>query len=241
MAGLADLCLSGIQLCFTLLVLLPLPFLAATTGLPLLDATLAQLDAIIGFDWDNAARWVNERPLLDLVLQIAYNTIFFQAGVVLLIGSIKRPGDRNSEFMWLLIVSMLITCAIFAFTPAVGKIGQVGTHYVQVLSELRAGHWSIMDYERPEGIVTFPSFHTTIAILLTYLVRRERWALAVFAPLNVLMILSTPTVGGHYLVDLFGGAAVAWFSIGLLRSGRRHLACLAPNPGAACQPSLSSV
>jgi len=242
MAGLADLCLSGIQLCFTLLVLFPLPFLAATTGLPLLDAILAQLDAMIGFDWDNAARWVNERPLVNLVLQIAYNSMPFQAGIVLLIGSIKRPGDRNSEFMWLLILSMLITCAIFTFTPAVGKIGQMGTHYVQVLSELRAGHWSLMDYERPEGIVTFPSFHTTVAILLTYLVRRERWALAIFAPVNVLMILSTPTVGGHYLVDLFGGTAVAWLSIGLFRSARRHLGYQAPDRSkAACQPLLSSV
>ena len=35
-----------------------LPCLAATTGFPLLDARLAQLDAMIGFHWDAAARWV---------------------------------------------------------------------------------------------------------------------------------------------------------------------------------------
>jgi membrane-associated phospholipid phosphatase len=224
MAGCADLCLSGIQLCFILLVLIPLPCLAATIGFPLLDARLAQLDAMLGFDWDTAARWVSERPLIDLVLQIAYNTMPFQAGVVLLIGSIRRPGERNSEFMWLFMVSMLITCAIFAFTPALGKIGHMGTRYVEMLTELRSGGWLVMDYEHPEGIVTFPSFHTTVAIILTYLVRRERWALAIFAPLNILMILSTPTVGGHYLVDVFGGAAVAWVSIIIVGALRRRLA-----------------
>jgi membrane-associated phospholipid phosphatase len=74
-----------------------------------------------------------------------------------------------------------------------------------------------MSYNHDEGIVTFPSFHATLAIILTYAVRHYRWALAVIAPLNCLMILAIPTVGGHYLVDLFGGAAVAGLAILLVQ------------------------
>jgi membrane-associated phospholipid phosphatase len=213
LAVVADLCLSVLQVLVVITVLLPLTYLAATPGFPLLDDKLAQLDALIGFDWDTAAQWVADRPLIDCVLQLGYNSMPYQAAAVLLIGSLRRPGDRNGECIWLLIVSLLITCAIFAFTPAFGEIGHIGTGRFDVLAEIRNGSWSVMSYYRAEGIVTFPSFHTTVAILLTYVVRRERWALAVLAPLNVLMIVSTPTVGGHYLVDLFGGAAVAYISI----------------------------
>jgi membrane-associated phospholipid phosphatase len=133
-------------------------------------------------------------------------------------------GDRNGEAIWIFIVSGLITAAMFAFTPALGKVGDVGTEYLDVLAQLRSGKWSAMSYDHVQGIVTFPSFHTTLGILFIYVVRRERWALAVFAPLNILLILSTPTVGGHYLVDLFGGAAVAAVSILVVRSLRQPIA-----------------
>jgi membrane-associated phospholipid phosphatase len=80
-----------------------------------------------------------------------------------------------------------------------------------------------MNYNQTEGIVTFPSFHATLAIIMTYAVRRYRWALAVFGSLNCLMILAIPTVGGHYLVDLFGGAVVAGLAILLVPLIRRPL------------------
>jgi membrane-associated phospholipid phosphatase len=42
-----------------------------------------------------------------------------------------------------------------------------------------------------------------------------RWALCILAPLDIAMILSTPTVGGHYLVDVIAGIVIASFSITL--------------------------
>jgi membrane-associated phospholipid phosphatase len=224
LAVVADLSLSVLQVLVVTTVLLPLTYLAATMGFPLLDDRLAHLDAMLGFDWDTAARWVAQWPMIDWVLLCAYDSMPLQAAAVLLIGSLKRPGDQNSEAIWLLIVSLLITCAIFAFTPALGKIGHVGTEYLNILADIRSGNWSVLSYSRAEGIVTFPSFHTALAIMFTYVVRHDRWALAVFAPLNALMILSVPTVGGHYLVDLFGGAAVAAISILVVQSLRQRIA-----------------
>jgi hypothetical protein len=217
-----DCCLSLAQLLVALTVLLPLSYLAATAGFPLLDDKLAHLDAMLGFDWDGAARWVGERPVVDWVLQRAYASIPYQAAAVLLIGSFRL--DRNSEILWIFLVSCLMTFAIFAFTPAAGKVGQLGTGYLDLLMEIRRGDWSTVSYNQAEGIVTFPSFHTTLAIVLTYAVRHYRWALAVFVPLNCLMILAIPTVGGHYLVDLFGGAVVAGLAmllVSLIRRPRR--------------------
>jgi membrane-associated phospholipid phosphatase len=40
------------------------------------------------------------------------------------------------------------------------------------------------------------------------------------------MILSTPTVGGHYLVDAIAGCLIAWLSIALVRPLRAWTARL---------------
>ena len=60
------------------------------------------------------------------------------------------------------------------------------------------------------------------AILFVYAMRRQRLALAVFVPLNVLLLAATPTVGGHYLVDLSAGAIIAVASIAVTRVLRRR-------------------
>ena len=221
LAVVTDCCLSMAQVLAVLAALLPLTYLAATTGFPLVDDRLVHLDAMVGFDWNSAAQWVRERPAIDWIFQQAYFCVPYEAAVVLMIGSFKL--ERNGELIWLFIVSGMITCVIFAFTPALGKIGHLGTGQIDILSEIRRGDWSIMDYNRAEGIVNFPSFHTTLAIILTYSVRHYRWALAVFAPINGLMLLAIPTVGGHYLVDLLGGAAVAGLAILLVHLLRRPL------------------
>jgi membrane-associated phospholipid phosphatase len=52
--------------------------------------------------------------------------------------------------------------------------------------------------------------------------RLHRWTLAAFAPFNVLMLVSIPPIGGHYVIDLCGGAAVAVFSIFIVRLVRQH-------------------
>ncbi|MBX9698195.1 MAG: phosphatase PAP2 family protein [Acetobacteraceae bacterium] len=221
---LEDYCLSLAQLLAASVVLLPLTYLAASTPLPLRDAALAQLDLAIGFDWAAAAAWVAERPELGRLLLLAYISPVFQSLLIMLIGSIAQPGDRNGELIWLYCVAGLITTAISGLVPAIGLIGQVGTGYVELIEQIRAGEWRVMSFAKPEGIVTFPSFHAALAIILTWAARHHRPTLAVIALLNVLMMLSTPTVGGHYLVDLFGGAVVAVASILLVRRLRAGIA-----------------
>ena len=138
------------------------------------------------------------------------------------IGSIAHPTDRNGEFFWPFGIGLILTCAVFVFTPALGKVGHVGG-YIDTLTTIRSGLWTVLDYSRAEGIVTFPSFHATLAVLFVYAVRRHRLVLVVFVPLNVLLIAATPTVGGHFLVDLPAGVIVAVASIAVTRALRRRL------------------
>ena len=221
----SDLLLSILQLVVAVKAFTPLTYLAAASGYPLVDSTLTRLDAMLfGFEWYVEANWVADHPMLDWLLQRAYFSLYYQGALVFLIGSVSRPGDRNGELIWQFCISLVLTCAIFVFTPALGHVAHIGTGWMKTLTMIRNGEWAALDFSHIEGIVSFPSFHTTLAILLVYAVRHHRWALAVLFPLNMLLIVATLSVGGHYLVDLPAGAAVAVISIAATRLLRQHLA-----------------
>lgn len=221
----SDLLLSILQLIVALKAFTPLTYLAAAPGYPLVDGELTRLDAVMfGFDWNVESNWVASHPALDWLLRQAYFSVSYQAAFVFLVGSVGRPGDRNGELIWQFCISLVLTCAIFVFTPALGHVAHIGTDWMKTLIMIRSGEWTSLDFSHIEGIISFPSFHTTLAILLVYAVRHHSWALAVLVPLNMLLIVATLSVGGHYLVDLPAGAAVAAASIAATRLLRRQLA-----------------
>jgi len=223
----SDVCVDAIdslvQVTVALQIVVVLSYLAARVGsvLPLRDAALARIDAaLLGFEWDRAARWVASRPVLSSVLDSAYFSLRLQALVLIIISSIVRTGSRNGELVWLTLVAALLTVLVFVATPAMGKVGHLGPAYGATLTSIRAGTWTRFDYAEAQGIVTFPSFHTAMGLIYVYVAGRlRRWLLVVFVPLNAAMIIAVVPIGGHYLVDALGGAAVAALSVAVVRCG----------------------
>ena len=239
-----DLMLSLLQAFTAINVFLPISYIGAHLGasFPLLDAELARIDAaLFGFDWDATAAWVAARPGLERLLALAYASLPHQALALLLLGSLLRRDARNGEFIWIFLISMSLTTLVFILTPALGKVGHVGTGYLEVLRDIRSGGWAEFTYARSEGIVTFPSFHTTLGVVFVYVAARlQPWLLLVFLPLNLLMLLSIPPIGGHYLIDLPGGVAVALVSILAARRVGAWTARLPPPAiGATFRPSAA--
>jgi PAP2 superfamily len=235
-AYLVDFMLSLLQLIVVAQIFLPVSYLAAMAGahVPLLDTTLSRLDiTLFDFDWNTADQWIAGRPAIEEILLTVYHTMFFQAFALLVLGSLLRPGERNAELVWLVLVSLTITTGVFVFTPALGMAGRIGSGHIDVLREIRSGNFTILSIQRMEGIVNFPSFHTTLAMLYPYIaLRLHKRLLLVFVPLNTIMILSIPVIGGHYLADLFGGVAVAVVSIVAVRLiGETCSVRLAPSGG----------
>ncbi|QOH33876.1 PAP2 superfamily protein [Burkholderia cepacia] len=72
-----------------------------------------------------------------------------------------------------------------------------------------------------QGLVSMPSFHTMMALFFIYSVRNIRLALPAVAVLNVIMISSTITVGGHYLADVLAGIVCGVAVILAVRRGLR--------------------
>ena len=71
---------------------------------------------------------------------------------------------------------------------------------------LRSGSATSLGYL---GIVSFPSFHTAMAILFAVAHRDIWWSFPIFLILNVLMLITIPYSGNHYLIDVIGGAVIA--------------------------------
>jgi membrane-associated phospholipid phosphatase len=76
------------------------------------------------------------------------------------------------------------------------------------VSELREGVRTAVTWRGAEGLITFPSFHTTWALLLAWAFRgRPRWFVP-SAVLNAAVIVATLTTGWHYFADVAAGAAL---------------------------------
>ncbi len=124
-------------------------------------------------------------------------------------------------------VSLLITAIISGILPALGAFVTFGvpefaraTHLPHLLA-LRDASISSFPLPGMQGIITLPSYHTVLAILLTYVYRGERHWFPAIALINCLMLVSVPTEGGHYLIDMIAGASVAILSIMMVRIALR--------------------
>jgi hypothetical protein len=184
-----------------------LTYLCATCALPLQDEALAEIDQTMGFDWLRWRHVVVGWPALYCVLVVAYGSLFWQILFSVLYLPINGHAQRGRELFILAALTIVPTAAISALLPALGPFTEA--HYVaHVLSLRAAGPWEF-DLSRMDGIITMPSYHTIQAVLLTYAYRGTGMVGWSIAGLNGVMLLSISPIGGHYLIDMIVGGAIA--------------------------------
>jgi hypothetical protein len=196
-----------------------LSYSSTAVALPLTDVWLDAADRALGFNWLAWFDWVKAHPAVDAAFALAYFTLIPQALLCCLVLGLTGRRRENGELIWAMIAGSAVTIFLAALLPAAGTLVHYGlldrgeafhwAHY----AALRAGTLREIDLLDVKGLTTFPSFHTTLALLLTYAVRRLPVMLAVYAPLNAVLIASVFTMGGHYLVDVIGGVAIAGLAI----------------------------
>jgi membrane-associated phospholipid phosphatase len=228
-----------------------LSYAAAAVGYPLQDARLAAIDRAIGVDWIAIAKSVCGTPWLESTLAFAYRSSMTQVMLLVPLLALTAQRQRLSEFVALFAVTGGIVCILSAFVPAEAAFFHFqpsvicphvpldGTlRYHPDLMALRAGSLDTIEFGAVSGIVTFPSFHTALAIVVIY----AAWGLRFFAlpvlALNLLVIAATLPLGGHYFIDVVAGAAIAFLAIaGVRRLNRNPNALLWPMPLAPATPS----
>jgi hypothetical protein len=208
-----------------------LSYLLARGDGPLWDGEFRIWDGAIGFDWLSYVHWVDRSAALTGTLHVAYGSLIPQIIVlVLALGFSARIAELRSV-MLAAIVCGTICILVSAFFPAISNpamLGLTGSDFSHVdpwggyvhladLMALRDGSFAELRLGEMQGIITFPSYHAGLSLvtLWGFWVSRMAWLQWTGMTLAALTIAATPVDGGHYLVDVLAGLAIAGASIAL--------------------------
>ena len=217
---------SSAQLELSCLLAIPLSYVAASANLPLQDASFAHFDRLFGLDWRGYYEFVCARPALVPYFYVAYAMISLPTfGVPILLGWTKNYA-RLQQFTLACTLTAVVTILVSALLPAIGTYQQYGIpadtpvftasgYLVQVdeIPAVRDGSLRLLSFETLTGIVTFPSFHASAAVLAFWALWGVWWMRSFALIAYGGMLLATPLVGGHYFVDVFVGCGVAILAI----------------------------
>lgn len=213
-----------------------LSYLCCAVDRPLADDALLRLDRAMGFDWLGWFEILQAHPTVKAVLRSAYATLPYQALYFAVLFGLLHQRARLREMFWIVFVAGLFTSAGSVALPALGTFKAFGLDllggYLPAMEQLRAGTAQHFMLGQMTGVVSFPSFHTTMALVYVYGFRGTGAIGRAIALLNVVMLLAVPFSGGHYLVDVLGGAAVALASVVIARR-------IAPRAGTSPQPAAA--
>jgi membrane-associated phospholipid phosphatase len=220
--------LGGISQLFMIAIIMgPLSYVAGATSLPLQDQTFLAIDRALRMDPGLIARFVNDHPQLVGPLESGYALIkwFLLATPITL--AVTKRFIRLQVFVGAFGISLAVTLAISALVPAIGTYYGLNvplsdypalnmTFYEAQLHDilaLREGSLRHLELFELAGIVSFPSFHAASAALYAWALWPVRGIGVAAAVMNVMMIIATPVIGAHYMIDVIGGVALAAISI----------------------------
>lgn len=212
---------------FSLLgVIASYPIAAASFGFH--DASLARMDAMIGFDWMSWYAFVARSPLLQQLGTIAYLTIYLSPAILL--GYMAWQGQRAAARQFLLTfwLAACISLLLFPLFVAKGPLAILWSgpipympvsalYQSEMIPALRGQLLTDIDMGALRGLVCAPSFHTVCGALYigaAWPIARLRWPLIA---MNGAMLLATPVEGNHYLTDMLLGLAVALIATAIAR------------------------
>lgn len=214
----------------------PLSYLAASFGLPLRDHMFDVADKALGFDWMALLAWLNAHPTMFAILRAIYLSLSIQATLIILCLAFTGRLAWLRIFVLAFIGAAIVTIAISAVLPAQGAWSHYGLTAVDpasilpaswtswpVFHGLRDGTYRQLMAAGAEGIITFPSLHAALAVILIaamWPIARLRW---LAFGINAVMLAATPIDGSHYFVDVLAGIAIAILSLAASYAVFRHM------------------
>ena len=203
---------------FTLLGVVLAYAFAAQAGV-LWDDRLAAADRAIGFNWPVVLRLLDMAPAAIWVLGLAYHSLTVQMIVVIVCLSALPKFDTLRTMVCAAILSGFVTILISGLTPALGNLFDPSRYrhlwpsvaWVEqgLIAGLRDGSHHVLDLTMLMGIVSFPSFHATLAAIFIWAFRAIPRLAVPGGAWAILTIIATPVFGGHYGVDVIMGLILA--------------------------------
>ncbi len=203
---------------FTLLGVVLAYALAARSGV-LWDDRLAAADRAIGFDWPVVLHLLDKMPVAIWVLGLAYHSLTVQMIVVIVALSGLSRFDTLRTTVCAAILSGFVTILISGLTPAMGNLFDPDRYHNLwpsvawlergLITGLRDGSHHVLDLTMLMGIVSFPSFHATLAAIFIWAFRAIPRLAVPGGAWAILTIIATPVFGGHYGADVLMGLILA--------------------------------
>jgi len=191
---------------------------------PYRDAWLAAADQALGLDWRAYLALVDGRPVLNALMKGGYESGIVVLGLIPCVYAVTGQRRQMQRFLMALWLSGAATLAIFTFMPAlhafafysIGVSDLHGLHpvllenrFVAQFTALRAPGPHSIPMGALEGLVEFPSFHTTMSLLFVWALWPLRWLRLPVAVASLLSLASTPIDGAHFFTDMIAGAVIA--------------------------------
>ncbi len=220
----------------------PFSYIAASLDLPLRDSWFDAADRALGLDWTSLLNWMDAHASLHPLFSIIYLSLLPQTVIVVLALALAGRLAWMRVFVLAFMISAIVTIVIAALVPAQGVWGfyklspaaypdivpATQEYHLPIFLGLRDGSFRQLMAMGSQGIVTFPSLHAALALIITV----GMWPIPVLRwiglAINTLMLVSIPVDGGHYFIDVPAGLAIAVLAI----VAARRIAAYAHQPRA---------
>jgi membrane-associated phospholipid phosphatase len=200
--------------------------------LPRWDGALATADHALGLNWLDMYQWLTRHPAIEASAHRVYMSLGSEMLILFFALELLGHHSQASAFLRWFMVSGIATIGIGILIPAAGAFVYYhlpvasNTGYVSQWADLRNGTLRTINPLDNQGLVVFPSFHASLAVLCAYAARPLRILKYPLLALNLLIILSSPAMGGHYFIDIIAGIILAALTVslpGYIWSGRWRL------------------
>ena len=196
-------------------------FLAANQA-PLHDALMVEIDGFLGFRWPVFFDWMNHHAMVATALFYLYHSMLIEVALILFVVGAFYP-RRPNRLITALVFSVVLTFCVFASFPVAGPffyfqhldlpVAGYELHYLK----MRAHALPSIPMNDLRGIISFPSFHVSSAVILAYLFRGVPVLFPLAIAVNVGMSVGALFIGGHYLSDALAGLVVGGFTVVVLQ------------------------
>lgn len=218
------LCMVAFNMCLAVLTYAGTPFNA-----PLADSWLMKCDAAMGVHLPSVVDWASNHSWMR-ILNCAYDTVLPSTLLAIVVLGFDKDVRRLRDFVSHFMIAGLLTTVIYFFAPALAPTAAFGyeatsaqTRFIEHFQGLRNGQFPMVSLTNLEGLITFPSFHTTWALLLAWAFRPYKWLFLPMLFLNLAVAISTVTTGWHYATDVVGGLVTAVIAVLITRCLREWL------------------
>jgi membrane-associated phospholipid phosphatase len=189
--------------------------------LPRWDGALVTADHALGLNWLDMYQWLTRHPAIEASAREVYKRLGQEMLILLIALELLGHHNQARAFLRWFMVSALAAIIFGILIPAAGALVYYHlpiastTGYVAQWADLRNGTLRTFNPFDVQGLVVFPSFHATLAVLCACAARPLGILKYPLLALNMLIILSSPAIGGHYFIDIIAGIILAALTISL--------------------------